>query len=623
MELPKFRALRDAVVDWSADLAVAQAGGLPQAATAAQERFEPIAPAEDSRTKAALEAALGKLDKYLSGANGQAWRTFLRWDDLQKQLASPSPSLDELAGVYERFTSDNVGLEMPVFSDVTTALDRYISVVAAQRDEMQEQFRQHLASLAEDLTKYANDHSEDLSESIGAKLGWLQRTRQARGLVRAVRREYSHPNLQVAASARLVAAGLEQDVDDTAPVRDYILGTDISGTGHTMGKVSVQLVPSEDAAVLDIQLKGKTSTRTVGYNGPATIYTNSDVQIAGGKRVLLDASGFKSYPATGTAEAKTKITGIGAKRKIVQKIATRRAAEQKPEAERIGSDHAAARVRGRVEEQSGTQLSKAHADYVQKFRNPLMRRREFPELLQFRTTEDALYVTGLKANRMQLAAPDNPPDIDGQHDLVVRVHESMINNMAAALLSGVTIREAEMQKQVIELRGELPDKLKSDPDQDPWSITFARVRPVSIKFADDGFKVTIRGQRYTSGDRNFRAMDVTAEYKVQIDGPGAKLVRQGDLVIVPPNFVPGKSRLSSQQITLRTLLERRFGKMFEPEIKSEGLELPGAWKNAGRLDLKVLQSKAGWLALAWIESGEPVKGDESAEGKDKVAVANR
>ena len=109
-------------------------------------------------------------------------------------------------------------------------------------------------------------------------------------------------------------------------------------------------------------------------------------------------------------------------------------------------------------------------------------------------------------------------------------------------------------------------------------------------------------------------MNVTADYKAEISGNGSRLVRQGDLQIVPPSFVPGKSRLSSQQITLRTLLEQRFGKLFEPEIKSDGLELPGQWAKAGRLDLKHLKSSGGWMAMAWIESGEPVKPKE-----DKVA----
>ena len=139
------------------------------------------------------------------------------------------------------------------------------------------------------------------------------------------------------------------------------------------------------------------------------------------------------------------------------------------------------RVRDRVESQATTQLGKAQRDYLEKFRNPLLRRHEFPALLKFRTTEEAMFITALQANRSQLGAPGEAPQLEGNYDLVVRVHESMINNLAAAMLAGVTIKEAEMQKKVIELRGSLPDKLKSEPDRDPWSITFAQSRPVTYQ----------------------------------------------------------------------------------------------------------------------------------------------
>ena len=223
-----------------------------------------------------------------------------------------------------------------------------------------------------------------------------------------MRRQYSHPNLHVSASARLVTVGIEQSVDDTAPVRDYILGTSISGTGRTIGSVSGRLVPSEDNAMIELVLKGKATTRTVGYNGPATIYTNGDVQIAGSKRIILDATGFKSYKATGTADTKTKITGVDGGR-IVQRVASKRISQQKGEAERIASDHAAVRVQQRVDAQADQQLGKPHADFVSKFRAPLVRRREFPELLHFRSTEDLLTITGMKANAGQLGAPTIRP----------------------------------------------------------------------------------------------------------------------------------------------------------------------------------------------------------------------
>ena len=130
---------------------------------------------------------------------------------------------------------------------------------------------------------------------------------------------------------------------------------------------------------------------------------------------------------------------------------------------------------------------------------------------------------------------------------------------------------------------------------------------MTVAFHDNGFQLTVRGQRYTSGDREFRAMNVTANYKVQMQGTGSKLVRQGELEILPPGFVRGQGRLSAQQVTLRTLLQRKFGKMLEPEIVSEGLTLPGRWEQVGRLDLKQLHSDGGWLVMAWIASGKPAE----------------
>ena len=620
LDLPRFRKLREALRAWSDELRVVQAPSLSDAALAADASFVPAPKEEAVQRKAALESALAKLEKHLTGDNGQRWREYLRLDSLHEQLQAETPDINTLATVERQFTADHAGLEMPIFADVGTALDRYISIVVARRDELKDQYVAQLQGLAKELKQYADDPSEDVAVQIGAKLGWLQRVRQAGGLVRAVRRRFSRPNLYVQASAGLVAAGIEQPVDDTSPVRDHILGTDITGTGHTVGHVSVELVPSENSAVIDILLSGQTKTETVGHNGPATIYSDGSVAISGSKRVVLDNAGFKSYPARGRAVARTRTRGIGARHRIVRRIASRRLAQQKAQAERIGSDHAGVRVRRRVEDQAGDQLSEAHSGYIDNIRNPLLRRREFPELLQFRTTKDALFVTGLHAGRMRLGAPSEPPTIDGDYDLVVRVHESMVNNMAAALLSGATLEEEEVQQKVIEWRGELPEQLESEPDRDPWAITFAASQPISVKFDDGGIEITMRGQRYTSGERDFRAMNITARYKAEIKDNGALLVRQGDLVVLPPNFVPGKSRLSSQQISWQTTLERRFGKVFEPEIESEGLELPGSWKKAGRLDLKILQSEAGWLALAWVASGEPLDSDEDAEGEDKVAV---
>jgi hypothetical protein len=623
LDLPRFKALREALENWTAELAIVQAPSLPAAVLAAEANFRPITEADVAVSKAALAAAAAKLDAYLTGSNGAAWKKYLQWTDMQAQLKAEKPDLELLATLYRKLTADQVGLEMPVFANVADSLERYINDAAAHADDkLQAQFNEQLKSLAAALEQYVKAPNDDTAQAIGSRLGWLESRRQTPALVSAIRSQLSRTNLKVSASERLVGAGIRQSLDEVTPVQDYILGTSIRGTGHMVGTVTVELVPSEDRAKLDTMLSGIVNSRTIGVNGPATIHSNGTTAIAGRKRIVIDDLGFASYPATATANTSTHVTGIGGSG-IVQRVASRRVDEQKAQAERIAADHAAHRVRERMDKQVNQQMAEAHANFHKKVRNPLLRRRELPDL-GFRTTEDYLLVNMLAANRNQIAAPTAPPEVKVASDLAVQIHESTINNLAESLFGGVTLEEEDLQKRVIEMRGSLPDSLKSDEERDPWSITFARTQPVTVKITDGAVSITIRGQRYTSGDQDFRAMNVTADYKVSLTEPnaqgirGIKLVRQGDLKIVPPGE---PRRLSGREITLRTLLERRFGKLFEPEIVYDGLILPGNWRQAGILDTKQLDLAGGWAVVAWLESGVPAPPEEKKPDAVKT-VAN-
>lgn len=118
-------------------------------------------------------------------------------------------------------------------------------------------------------------------------------------------------------------------------------------------------------------------------------------------------------------------------------------------------------------------------------------------------------------------------------------------------------------------------------------------------------------------------MNVSANYTIGIADPeangirGIKLVRQGDLEIVPPGE---PRRLSGREITLRTLLQKRFGKLFEPEIVYEGLVLPGRWRAAGILDTKQLTVGSGWMVLAFLESGVPAPPEEEKDQPKTGAI---
>ncbi len=164
---------------------------------------------------------------------------------------------------------------------------------------------------------------------------------------------------------------------------------------------------------------------------------------------------------------------------MAQRVATSRVYENKPQAEQIAASHAAARAQTRLDAQTGQMLTKAHANYLQKFRNPLLRIAANFRRCSSSTPPTTRYSSPrCKPIANSSARPRCPAARRAtSYDLRSAVHESLVNNAADSLLSGVTLKEKELQDKVIELRGELPEQLKSEDDRDPWSITFAKSRP--------------------------------------------------------------------------------------------------------------------------------------------------
>ena len=87
-----------------------------------------------------------------------------------------------------------------------------------------------------------------------------------------------------------------------------------------------------------------------------------------------------------------------------------------------------------------------------------------------------------------------------------------------------------------------PEKMKGDEDGKPWAITFAPRQPISVTFADDGFKITIRGVRFCKGHEvHHDPMNISAAYKIEKSAQGFKAVRQGEIQVFPPDFAPGQT----------------------------------------------------------------------------------
>ncbi len=605
LEQARFVEVRQALVQWLTALPGPSADELPAAARAAKAAFLPHTQTDLEVAKGDLLSALERLDARLKagGARGADWRAYLKLETVEQQLArQDAPDLGVLDAAYLRLAAGYEGLGLVWFADLRQALRQYLTTARAiGQTKLRGLYEGVLEKLAGHLEAYRKTPSAEVALTIHAELGWLEQAGQAQWLVRAIRRRLSHPNLFAEVSSGLVASQLAGPVDDTSPVRDCILGTDIHGTGHTTGKLSVELVPSEEAAQLDLVFQGQIATDTIGYNGPAQIFATGTTQLGARKRLTIDAERVSASPAVSQAETSTTINGIAdvKQRAIVERIASRRVAKQKGQAECIAARHAEDRFNERMDQQADDLIARENQRLRDKLRRPLVERRLFPEVLRFRTTRDSLQVLLLQAAGGALAAPAAPPEVSETADVAVRLHESAVNNFTTAALGGMLLEEKRFQELLTETVG-LPPPKGTPEDKEEWSITFAPRQPIWVKFGDGGFTVTVSGSRYTADGKPYPGMNITAAYKIEKTDRGLKAVRQGDLVIFPPGFSPESGgQLSAREQVLRTMLDKRFGKFFEKQMTPKNVVVTAEGREPLELSLTRWETARGWLVLAW------------------------
>ncbi len=603
LALERFVRVRQALVDWVASLPAPPAGQLSAEARVSKPVFLPLTAVDLADAKASLLAAVDRLDVALrSPKPGEPdWKAILQPERIRQELASKDrPELTALDAAYLRFASGQEGLARVWFADVREGLRQYLTLARAVGEpKLRKQYEILLEALAVRLDKYVKQPSADLAEEIDQALDWLDQAQQAKWVVKHVSGRLSHPNLFAEVSGGFIGSRTAEPVDDTQPVRDCILKTDIHGTGHTVVKLDVKLAPSPDRGQFDLVFKGETQLESVGYRGPFQIFSDSTTSVRATKRVTIDAEGISAAPTSSEAETSTTINCITSKRGLMENLASRRAESQRPQAESIAASHAEERFNEQIDRRADEMIAQANQRYHERFRRPLLERRLFPESLCFSTTPSALNIMAMAIAEGSLAAPGAPPQAGGSGDVSVRLHESAINNITGSALGGVVVDEKRFQ-QILTETLKVPRKAGEEVDEENWAITFSRRQPVTVTFGGDSFSVTIRGRAYASQGNQYPGMNVSATYKIQRAGQSFRAVRQGDLVVAPPGFRLGSGRqLSAREQVLRKVLERRFQKFFGPEFVPNNLVLAPEGREPLELQLSHWTTDNGWLVLAW------------------------
>ena len=566
----------------------------------------------DSEVAAAKRRAIasqGNFTRYLDSAESaqrDGWKQFLKWEDLENQLGAEEPDWQVMDEVVRQFFDGYPGLEFPEFVNTRENLRKYVYLgkLADSDEDAAKSVNQYLHALSDALEKYDADPTTRNAAEVAAIADWLEGINRDLGIAHHWRSVHAAPNIFMYVSEELLSRRFSRPVQDTGPVNEMILGTHVRGTAFTTGQITTDLVPNSQAAQLDILFHGSSQTRSLGRQKPVTIRSTSVANLVARKPLYLYPRDVSAGPATASSSLNSTIHGITPDarlgRRLIERIAWKRALQQKPQADRIAAGRAARRLEKSLDEQTQELITSARSQLRSQFQGPVNSRGLIPEAIQTMSTNTHLVVKAKQAGRGQLSSANRPPAQRPANEVVLQLHESAFNNTAEKGIAGLTLTDERIASLVSELTGEVPEQLQIKPEDQPWSISFDWKQPVTVEFRDQMVTINVRGRRFTNGERVLnRVMEMSATYLMQtMPDQGVILTRQGDVEVTFPGMAED-ARLRAQDRVFKTLMESKFTDLFRPVIEGEGFMLPGRFSELGRIHLKHLSTEDGWLSLGW------------------------
>jgi hypothetical protein len=585
-----------------------------------------------------FESANSYLSANTTENNYHQWMKFIDADELVEALGNSDALSNsqtartigrEAVALRYRLIGTAPGLELSVLTQLRSSTEKLIDAIRFRdSDRSAEQIAQQMQKFAEEVRDMdANPSAEDIA-SITQMIGLLESTGQAQGLISELKARFRNPNINILISEQVVQSAINRGVNQSRPVRDCILGTRIVGTATLGGSVTANVLPALGAARIQVQLAGNVNSRNVGYNGPVKLHTVSHGQVNVTRMLHIDESGVRAEPVVATASLKSQIVSIDHKLRLVRKIASRKAAEQKPQAERISSQRLRSQVAQQFTQQTDEASSISVSDPMAKIR-PMLTRLDLREPVRFwGSTDTDIYVEATIARDDQLSAPSLPvlastrPLVGGRYDVALQVHETVVDNLISPILAGRTMTETQINEwlnraNLGQPQPEAPSNLERNKDdlalevddeeaknEPPFEIDFARLRPIVFEARDQSIKLGIRGTRFVQGRRELnQAMEITANYvPAQLEDGSAILLRTGDVEV---DFPTRRRRLSVSQTGLKTTIEKKFADVFPETLLHRPLQVPSTVQLealAGRsFRPQTIDARDGWLTITVIQ----------------------
>jgi hypothetical protein len=553
-----------------------------------------------SQSRANLDQQIRNFDRYLesSPSQGPLWKSFLKWNDLQKELAEPTPNPEALNDLEKRFRQNYAGLEYSPFVGLRDALSKYVqdSRMARDPNTTMQILKNRLSKLSERMQLPDMERDPKAIHDLAQLVAYMKQANQSPEFVSSILSRYSQPNIRAIVSDDFLRKSFARPVDQANPVNEVILGTTIIGQSILCGNVSPVLLENPNQATLRLLMNADFASVNKGYNRGVVLNTTGSADVVACETLSLGDTGLMALGDTGAdAQLSTVIQSIEHRLKIVRKIAAKQAAKKKPQADAIGEARMENRIRTQFHQQLTEQLSEANRKLSEAMESPLISRLGIskPQRNSWSNPEQ-LGLRWKVQSGTQLASDMPCPFPIDDCGLTLQIHESVVGNLLDPVLAGRILRSDEIDAYAAQF-GDAAKGIPRKEEDGPWAITLNNFQPVETVFDDNLIKFRVTTSRLEREDQALpNTATVEAAYKiVQADGT-IQLERQGDLNV---EFA-GKVQQGTRGVVLRTFLKNKFEQLFREKLFDSPIRwsdrLPDQFKD---LQLCAVGIDDGWLQL--------------------------
>ena len=555
-----------------------------------------------------------ELARWLQGSpHEQAWHRILATEDLVPQLVlGPQADPDVVARVLRRYEGKDPGLRLKPFGRVRAALKAWLArlrqadrplpelVQQAQGLSVPKQLAAEYRKRLQELRQLAARPPEKLSfaehRRIVATLLWLEEHKLAPTLQLALRRRFTAPGAWVEVDQQMFRALLVDPEPEEVEIRETILGAAVRGRGVFRAHAQLRLVPSVRQGRLLALVEGEITARTTSYQRKVRVFSRSRTEFRARKPLLVKSRSVEALESQVDVQAHNRPYAVstgGCNCGLIQRIVWNQVQKRLPAARAEAESKARRRIARRIDRRVEEQLAEVNQRLQQDLLQPLEKEYNALPLVQTATSTRRLFFAA-RQQRFDLAPTRVPPPASpAGADVVVKVHQALLNNTFQWVFAGRTLKREDLQQRW----GDLLPPPPEDEEEKDWQITFASRAPIIVQFARNQFRVLIRGRQF--GKRR-QAMTVSVHYRIVQERGKPKAVRVGPIQALPPGATP-KTQLSGSEVALQRQLQKRFQRVFGPELLHEPIVLqdPQQRQTRGQLQLVHLSSKEGWLVLGW------------------------